>query len=152
MFSTDPAGALTPPRSNGDIVGTWTSWPSLADPLERQAKELGDGWRLPGLESRLDLWALKPGPHRDFVRSKLTDFAIGCFRSPARLPSGTATGIRRAFIACNGEGYRLGEVFEPFAAQARREKWPYMSLPTGHDCHVEMPDDCVRFLDGLAHA
>lgn len=123
--------------------------PWLADPLERQAKELGDGWRLPGLEARLDLWALKPGPHRDFVRSKLTDFAIGCFKSPARLPSRAATRIRRAFIACNAEGYRLGEVFEPFAAQARREEWPYIALPTGHDCHVEAADECVSFLSGL---
>ena len=124
--------------------------PWLADALAQQADELGDGWRLPGFEGRLDLWALKQGPHRDFVRTKLTDFAISCFKSPARLPTNAATRLKRAFIACKAEGYRLGEVFEPFAAQARREGWSYIALPTGHDCHVEAADECVSFLSGLA--
>ena len=124
--------------------------PWLANALDQQAAELGNGWRLPGFEGRLDLWALKDGPHRDFVRTKLTDFAISCFKSPARLPTGAATKLRRAFIACNAEGYRLTEVFEPFAAQARREGWPYLALPTGHDCHVEAPEQCVSFLLDLA--
>lgn len=124
------------------------SW--LADALVQQASELGDEWRLPGFEGRLDLWALKEGPHRDFVRSKLTDFAISCFKSPARLPTRAATRLKRAYIACKAEGYRLGEVFEPFAARARLEGWPYLALPTGHDCHVEAAGECVSFLLRLA--
>jgi pimeloyl-ACP methyl ester carboxylesterase len=124
--------------------------PWLADALVQQADEMGDGWRLPGFERRLDLWALKEGPHRDFVRSKLTDFAISCFQSPARLPTNAAARVKRAFIACKAEGYRLAEVFEPFAAEARRDGWPYMALQTGHDCHVEAVDECVSFLLDLA--
>ena len=126
--------------------------PWLANSLEKQAVELGEGWRLPGFEGRLDLWALKDGPHRDFVRSKLTDFAMSCFKSPARLPTNAAAKLKRAFVACKTDGYRLGEVFEPFAAQARRENWPYVSLRTGHDCHVEAADECIAFLSGLAGA
>lgn len=136
------------PRDGQSAFGFFPPW--LADALDQQAEELGDGWRLPGSEARLDLWALKPGPHRDFVRSKLTDFAISCFKSPARLPTNAAAALKRAYIACNAEGYRLGEVFEPFADQARREGWPYLALPTGHDCHVELADECVSFLSDLA--
>jgi hypothetical protein len=32
------------------------------------AREHGDGWRLRGGESQLDLWRLKPGEARDFLR------------------------------------------------------------------------------------
>ncbi len=124
--------------------------PWLADTLNQQAAELGQGWLLPGLEARLDLWALKHGPARDFVRTKLTDFSISCFKSQARLPKQAASKLPRAYIACNAEGYRLGEVFAPFAAQARREGWPSIELATGHDCHVEAPEECIAFLDGLA--
>lgn len=138
------------PVDGQSAFGFFPPW--LADALDHQAAELGDGWRLPGSEARLDLWALKDGPERDFVRSKLTDFAITCFKSPARLPTAAATKLRRAYIACNVAGYRLGEVFEPFAAQARLEGWPYLALPTGHDCHVEMPEECVEFLDSLSRA
>jgi pimeloyl-ACP methyl ester carboxylesterase len=136
------------PHDGQSAFDCFPAW--LANALDQQAAELGDGWRLPALEGRLDLWALKDGPHRDFVRTKLTDFAIACFKSPARLPTNAATKLQRAFIACKGEGYRLADVFEPFAAQARREGWPYLALPTGHDCHVEAPDQCVSFLADLA--
>ena len=46
------------------------------------AREHGDGWRLPGAEGQLDLWGLKPGEARDFVRSKLCDFSLRCFEEP----------------------------------------------------------------------
>ncbi len=124
--------------------------PWLGDALVQQADELGDGWRLPGFEGRLDLWALKEGPARDFVRTKLCDFPMSCFKSPVKLPTHAATGLNRAYIACTADGYRLREVFEPFAAQARREGWRYVDLSTGHDCHVEAADDCVSFLLGLS--
>ena len=35
------------------------------------AREHGNGWRLPGGEGQLDLWGLKPGKARDFVRERL---------------------------------------------------------------------------------
>ena len=124
--------------------------PWLGDALDQQADELGDGWRLPGFEGRLDLWALKEGPARDFVRTKLCDFPMAGFKTPVKLPTHAATRINRAYVACTADGYRLREVFEPFAAQARREGWPYVDLSTGHDCHVEAADDCVSFLLGLS--
>jgi pimeloyl-ACP methyl ester carboxylesterase len=136
------------PRDGQTAFGFFPPW--LADALVQQANELGDGWRLPGLEARLDLWALKDGPDRDFVRTKLCDFPMSCFKSPAKLPTQAATKLNRACVACTADGYRLREVFEPFAAQARREGWPYVDLSTGHDCHVEAAGDCVSFLLGLS--
>ena len=40
------------------------------------ARDHGDGWRLPGGEGHLDLWGLKPGDARDFVRARLCDFSL----------------------------------------------------------------------------
>ena len=37
-------------------------------------------------------------------------------------------------------------VFDQFARRARREAWDYHELPTGHDCHVEMPDAVIELL------
>jgi pimeloyl-ACP methyl ester carboxylesterase len=136
------------PRDGQTAFECFPPW--LADALIQQADQHGDGWRLPGFEARLDLWALKDGPDRDFVRTKLCDFPMSCFKSPAKLPTQAATRLNRAFIACKAEGYRLGEVFEQFAAQARNEGWRYIELPTGHDCHVEMADECISFLLGLS--
>ena len=72
------------------------------------------------------------------------------FKTPVKLPANAGAKLKRAYVACKAGGYRLGEVFEPFAAQARSEGWPYVELPTGHDCQVEAVDDCVSFLLGLA--
>ncbi len=50
------------------------------------AETQGDGWRLPGGEDQLDLWGLKPGEARDFVRARLCDFSLRCFEDPIHLP------------------------------------------------------------------
>ncbi len=51
------------------------------------ARQHGDGWRLPAGEGHLDLWGLKPGEARDFVRARLSDFTLRLLRrtdSPAQ--------------------------------------------------------------------
>ena len=42
--------------------------------------------RLAGGEGHLDLWGLKPGKARDFVRERLCDFSLCCFEDPICLP------------------------------------------------------------------
>ena len=122
----------------------------LPDPVREaikgMAKTQGDGWRLPGGDHLLDLWGLKPGPARDFVRKKLCDFSIRFFESIVRVPAAAAEHLKRAYISCVGEGYPAGAAFAPFARVAKTEKWPYLELPTGHDCHVERPREVAEFL------
>jgi pimeloyl-ACP methyl ester carboxylesterase len=114
-----------------------------------QARTEGNGWRLPAGERQLDLWGLKPGSARDFVRSNLSDFSINCFEQRIHLPNNRAAGLPRAFIACVAEGYPARAAFQPFAERARRERWCYHELPTGHDCHVEMPGDFAKLLESV---
>jgi pimeloyl-ACP methyl ester carboxylesterase len=115
-----------------------------------QAQAQGAGWRLPASERQLDLWGLEPGPARDFVRSKLCDFSIRCFEQPVHLPTHAAASLDRTYIACVAPGYPARPAFQPFAEQAKREGWHYHELPTGHDCHVEMPDELSAILLSLA--
>ncbi len=44
--------------------------PEISAHFLKVAREQGDGWRLPGGEGHLELWGLKPGEARDFVRAR----------------------------------------------------------------------------------
>jgi pimeloyl-ACP methyl ester carboxylesterase len=110
------------------------------------AQEYGEGWRLPGGESQLDLWGLKPGPARDFVRARLCDFSLRCFEEHLPLPANRKAGIPATFISCVADGYPAKPAFAPFAAKARASGWEVAELKTGHDCHVERPDEVADIL------
>jgi pimeloyl-ACP methyl ester carboxylesterase len=118
----------------------------LKERLQKQAATVGDGWRLPANEGQLDMWGLKPGSARDFVKARQSDFSLRCFEEAIRLPTNAASQLPRAYIACVAEGYPARVVFKQFADQARREGWSYCELATGHDCHVEEADTFVSIL------
>ena len=119
---------------------------SIAQRVRQQAVDIGDGWRLPANEGQLDLWGLQPGPAREFVRARQSDFSLRCFDEPVDLPSDAASKLPRAYIACVADGYPARAVFKQFAEQAQRDGWPYYELSTGHDCHVEEPDAFAEML------
>ena len=110
------------------------------------ARDQGDGWRLPGGEGQLDLWGLRPGEARDFVRARLCDFSLRCFEEPLRLPANRKASIPAAFVASVAEGYPARPFFAPFAAKARASGWRVTELETGHDCHVERPVEVANIL------
>jgi len=115
--------------------------PEIGDYFRNVAREHGDGWRLPGGEGQLDLWGLKPGKARDFVRERLCDFSLRCFEEPLRLRENHKTGIPATFVSCVAEGYPARPFFEPFARRARACGWQVKEVNTGHDCHVEQPTE-----------
>lgn len=114
-----------------------------------QAETEGDGWRLKASEKQLDLWGLKDPLAREFVRSKLCDFSLNCFAESLSLPTNAAAQLDRTYIACTAQDYPARVAFQPFAAQAQGEGWRYFELPTGHDCHVEMPEEFSQILLSL---
>jgi pimeloyl-ACP methyl ester carboxylesterase len=116
------------------------------------ARDHGDGWRLPGGEGQLDLWGLKPGEARDFVRARLCDFSLRCFNQPLHLPANWKASVPATFVACVAEEYPARPFFAPFAEKARASGWEVTELKTGHDCHVERPEEVANILlSGLSH-
>ncbi len=116
------------------------------------AQQHGDGWRLPGGEGQLDLWGLKPGKARDFVRARLCDFTLRCFEEPLPLPANRKAGIPGIFVSSVAEEYPARPFFEPFAKKARSYSWEIVELKTGHDCHVERPEEVANILLSTPHS
>jgi pimeloyl-ACP methyl ester carboxylesterase len=116
------------------------------------ARDHGDGWRLPGGEGQLDLWGLKPGKARDFVRARLCDFSLHCFEEPLPLPANRKASIPVTFIASVAEEYPARPFFAPFAAKARALGWEIAELNTGHDSHVERPGEVADILLAAAQS
>jgi pimeloyl-ACP methyl ester carboxylesterase len=119
---------------------------TVVQSFRQQAENTGAGWRLKAGEGQLDMWGLKAGPARDFVRSRLSDFSLNCFREAIQIPENAAAKLPRKFIACVAEGYPARRIFQQFGDRAKQESWDYDELATGHDCHVEMPDAFVSSL------
>jgi pimeloyl-ACP methyl ester carboxylesterase len=121
----------------------------IAQKLRTQANNTGDGWRLAAGERELDLWGLDPGPERTFVRARLSEFSLRCFEEPIRLPMNSAAKLQRTYIACLTGSYLVRPVIKSIGDRVQQEGWTYHELPTGHFCHVEMPDAFVsKLLEG----
>jgi pimeloyl-ACP methyl ester carboxylesterase len=120
--------------------------PEIGSYFRGIARDHGEGWRLPGGEGQLDLWGLKPGDARDFVRARLCDFSLRCFEEPLRLPGNRKASIPATFVASVAEEYPARPFFAPFAGKARALGWEVAELKTGHDCHVERPGEVANIL------
>jgi len=120
--------------------------PEIGSFFRKVATERGDGWRLPSGEGQLDLWGLKPGEARDFVRERLCDFSLRCFEEPLSLGENRKAHIPATFVTCVAEGYPARPFFEQFAKKARTLGWQVQELETGHDCHVERPAEVADIL------
>ena len=120
--------------------------PQICALFRKVAREHGDGWRLPGGEGQLDLWGLKAGETRDFVRERLCDFSLRCFEEPLRLRENRRARIPATFVSCVAEEYPARPFFEPFAKKARAYGWQVNEVHTGHDCHVERPGEIANIL------
>jgi len=126
--------------------------PEIGTHFRGVARDHGDGWRLPGGEGQLDLWGLKPGKARDFVRARLCDFSLRCFEEPLPLPANRKASIPATFIASVAEDYPARPFFAPFAAKARALGWEVAELNTGHDSHVERPGEVADILLAAAQS
>ena len=120
--------------------------PEIGTYFRSVARDHGDGWRLPGGEGQLDLWGLKPGEARKFVRARLCDFSLHCFEEQLHLPANRKASIPATFVASIAEEYPARPIFAPSAAKARASGWEVAELKTGHDCHVECPDAVANIL------
>lgn len=120
--------------------------PDIRTRFRKIASDVGGGWRLPGGDGQLDLWGLRPGPAREFVRSHLCDFSLKCFEEPIRLPDNRRAHLPTSYIACVANDYPAKPIFAPFADKARNLGWRVAEVDSGHDCHVEKPQEVAELL------
>jgi pimeloyl-ACP methyl ester carboxylesterase len=120
--------------------------PPIGAHFRKIAQDHGNGWRLPGGEGQLDMWGLEPGKARDFVRQRLSDFSLRCFEEPIRLPANRKAHIPASYVSCIAQRYQARAVFERFAQKARDAGWQVAQVDTGHDCHVERPEEVANIL------
>jgi pimeloyl-ACP methyl ester carboxylesterase len=92
--------------------------PQICSFFRDVARQRGDGWRLPAGESQLDLWGLKAGEARDFVRDRLCDFSLRCFEEPLPLRENHKAKVPATFVSCVAKEYPARPFFEPFAKLA----------------------------------
>ena len=106
--------------------------PEIGEHFRKVAQAQGDGWRLPGGEGQLDLWGLKPGEAREFVRARLCDFSLRCFEEPLPLPANRKASVpadlyylrRRRISRETVLGAICGEGSRYRVEGCRSEDWP----------------------------
>lgn len=118
--------------------------------LRSVATHAGDGWRLPGGDALLDLWGLKPGEAREFVRARLCDFTLRCFEEPLALPANRKASVPSTYVACVAERYASRAIFAPFAAKVRANGGKVVEVECGHDCQAELPEEVANVLLSVA--
>lgn len=118
---------------------------AIGEHFRKVAAEEGDGWRLPGGEAHLDLWGLAPGPARDFAKAHLCDFTLRCFEEKISLPARRQDFPSR-FVSCVAHHYPAKPFFLPFAERARANGWRVFDIDSGHDCHIERPEEVAARL------
>ncbi|CAN5416302.1 alpha/beta fold hydrolase [soil metagenome] len=109
--------------------------------FRRRAAEDGDGWRLPAGEGLLDVWGLHEPELRQWVGSRLTDWSIRCFETPARIPDRTLGLLPRTYVAATAEGYPARAAFGVLATRAADDGCRLVEIPTGHDVMLEAPGE-----------
>jgi hypothetical protein len=120
--------------------------PEIAMNFKRAAAADPEGFRLPANEGLFDVWGLRPGLAREFVRARFSDFSLRCFEEPVRLGPSRFNGPR-AYVACVAENYPGRAIFSQFAKRAQSAGWPCHELGCGHDCHAELPDQLSDILE-----
>lgn len=105
-----------------------------------EAREHGDGWRVPPIPAAA--FNVNAGD-RDWVDAQCTPQPIGTLQQPIRL---------------SGQGARVGNVsyilasdfpdspFQAFCERARERGWKVLGIASGHDAPLDKPDEVTRML------
>jgi pimeloyl-ACP methyl ester carboxylesterase len=125
------------PRDGDSLLGLLG--PEGAGVLEQQARELGDGWRIP-----------LPFPG---ATDRNTDVVLKTATQPLRVENPAAARLARTYILCTEKpDSPLFRHFTAAAARAQAEGWRYRELPTGHTAVWTMPSETAALLvEAAAH-
>ena len=133
--------AATPTDGQASADG----FPGRRQQLEEQARQTGEGWKVPPGAPPPD----QPAAITDWARPRRSPMPIKTMTTPVRLTRGETT-LPRAFVYCT-VGKEPGS---PQAARAERvrndPRWRYFELETGHNLHYTAPGETAAILLELA--
>ena len=114
--------------------------PQLRAHFEEQARNAGDGWRVPVSVATPQYLGLKSEADMRWVLPKLTPHPIRTFREPVRVRARVPP-MARTYINCIGDK----PFGQPTSGQANGIE-DYHELRTGHDAMVTAPDEVAALL------
>ena len=117
-----------------------------ADVIAGRAKTAIDGYLLAAPAPNPTLFGVPPDhPGFDWVKRRLTLHSLNCLAEVVHLPNGGDAGIPKTFIRCT-KG-RDPNAPDPAAAIAKdKPEWKWITMDTGHDVMVTMPDELAKIL------
>jgi pimeloyl-ACP methyl ester carboxylesterase len=113
--------------------------PAFADMFRAQAREQGEGWRIPPVPS--GVFAVNP-EDAPWMDAQCTPHPLSTFEEPARL-SGAGERVPASYVLA---GDFPGSPFPPFAEAARQKGWPCDTLAGGHDLMLDAPGEVAALL------
>lgn len=110
-----------------------------------QAATTDTPWRIPPLpEMPAGLFGVTDPEDQAWLRTMLSDDAVGCFQQPVRLDNPATTRIPRTHIECTVGAPPDRRPVAPF--QPNGDPAQVWELPTGHDCMITMPAELTELL------
>jgi pimeloyl-ACP methyl ester carboxylesterase len=144
---------IGPPLDGIALIDTFE--PEAREQVERQVKELGDGWRLPmpPWEELAEQGSLEGlgDEQRSMMRSRAVDQPFGTYTQPLRLENPDREALPKVGILCSFSLEQVQAMIASGAPEFREmasPNWRFVELPTGHWPMFSRPDDlAVMLLD-----
>jgi pimeloyl-ACP methyl ester carboxylesterase len=122
--------------------------PERRDLYLQQARERGEGWRVPAPPP--EALGVTDGARASRLAAKLTPQPIRTFQQPVRLTNPAAVSLPRTYVHCTSGP--LVPSFAPFAVRTRSAPgWRYYELATGHDAMLTAPETLAGVLIEVGH-
>lgn len=109
-----------------------------------EAKEVGEGWKLPPIPA--EEFNVNP-KDRDWVNRQSTMQSLACFEQPLRLTGGIDRIKNVSYILASGWS---PSPFPQFYEKARAKGWKTIAIECGHDVMLDRPDQLARELTAIS--
>lgn len=124
---------------------TSDSFPGRREQIEEQARQSGDGWKVPPGAVPAD----QPAEITEWARPRRSPMPIKTMTTPLSLTRGETT-LPRTFVYCT-LGKEVGSAQVARAERIRNDpRWKFLELETGHNLHYTAPRETVNILVELA--
>jgi pimeloyl-ACP methyl ester carboxylesterase len=116
-----------------------------AQAMRQQAKATGDGWKVAPIPA--EVFEVNPRD-RAWVDAQCTPQSLACFEQRIKLTGGLRRVRNITHILATG--FREGSPFPKCHERAKAKGWNTLTMHSGHDVMLDLPDELTAFLLRLA--